>query len=62
MRKTFASTWLRPTFAALGLGLAVTSVSAADPYPSKPVRIILPAAAGVGLDIVARLVATKVDA
>lgn len=59
MKTVPISCWLRPVVAGLSLGFAMMSATAADPYPRKPVRIILPAAAGGGLDIVARLIATK---
>lgn len=59
MNIDFVSRWLRPAIACLGLSLAAVAAMAADTYPSKPIRIILPAAAGGGLDIVARLVAVK---
>lgn len=42
------------------LVLAAT-VSLAQPYPSRPVRVIVPAAAGGGADIVARAIGQKLS-
>jgi tripartite-type tricarboxylate transporter receptor subunit TctC len=45
---------------ALGLGAsAVSAVHAQDSYPSKPIRVIVPYAAGGAVDIVTRLVGQK---
>ncbi len=49
------------TLAATGSGLASTAF-AQEPWPSRPVRIIVPFAAGGGSDIIARFVATKLGA
>jgi tripartite-type tricarboxylate transporter receptor subunit TctC len=48
--------------ACLLVGLVVTSASlaAADEYPSRPIRLIVPYAAGGGADTVARIVAKRV--
>jgi opacity protein-like surface antigen len=57
-RHAFAwSAW----FAAAALALCAASAMAADPYPAKPVRIIVAAGAGGGDDFVARQVAAQLS-
>ena len=52
----------RAALATLGLLVAtVATAYAQDNYPAKPVRIIVPTAAGAGLDTLARLVAQKLS-
>jgi len=47
--------------AALALGLAVQASLAADAYPSKPIKVILPFATGGQSDVVARLITTRLS-
>ena len=56
-------TILRSSACAVFLACATLgSAFAADPFPSKPVHIIVAAAAGGGLDITTRLIAQKMEA
>ena len=52
---------MKSIFKAALLALAATSASAQE-YPSKPLRIVVPYAAGGGTDTVARLMATRLTA
>ena len=49
-----------------GVGLigsvATTSVAIAQPYPNKPIRIVVPNAPGGGTDVVARMIAESLQA
>ncbi|HSW16678.1 MAG TPA: tripartite tricarboxylate transporter substrate binding protein [Ramlibacter sp.] len=54
----FVTTLFR-AFGACALAAAAVAAAAAEPFPSKPIRIVIPAAAGGSLDITARLVAQK---
>ena len=49
---------MRSTLAAAAL-VAALAVAAADDYPNQPIRVIVPAAAGTGLDLDARPIAQK---
>jgi tripartite-type tricarboxylate transporter receptor subunit TctC len=44
---------------AAGLLLALTAMPAAQDYPSKPIRLIIPFPPGGSNDVVGRMIATK---
>ena len=46
---------------AAGVLLTAASAAVAQPYPSKPVKVIVPIAAGSGIDIVARAVSQRLQ-
>jgi tripartite-type tricarboxylate transporter receptor subunit TctC len=50
--------WSAAGFAALGAVLSTTAI-AADPYPSKPVKIIVPYSPGGGTDVLTRTLAQR---
>src|SRR4051794_37781299 len=52
--------YLRVLLSLLALGLAPIT-TAAQPYPNKPIRIIVPYAAGGAVDVVARLIGAKLQ-
>ena len=50
--------WLTAALAALALGCATASPALAQ-YPDRPVKIVVPVAAGGGTDFTARVIAEK---
>jgi tripartite-type tricarboxylate transporter receptor subunit TctC len=46
----------------LALGLGAAGAHAQDAYPSRPIKIIVPLAAGGGTDVLARVIALKLSA
>jgi tripartite-type tricarboxylate transporter receptor subunit TctC len=52
---------IRRTFLALAAALVFSSQALAQPYPAKPVRMVLPSAAGGGTDIPGRILAAKLS-
>ncbi len=51
----------RVVVAALALAIAGPSVHAAEPYPSRPIRLIAPFAPGGGVDVSARFIAQRLN-
>jgi tripartite-type tricarboxylate transporter receptor subunit TctC len=53
--------WIDATRVALAVFAAFAGAAAAsDDYPNRPIRVIVPAAPGVGLDLDARPIAQKI--
>ena len=52
---------IRTAFACAVLGLAVSGAAAQDGFPAKPIKLIVPLAAGGGIDFTARTTAQKLS-
>jgi len=52
---------LASILSAVALSLAFVGLAAAQGYPAKPIRVIVPVAAGSGLDVVARFATEKMS-
>jgi tripartite-type tricarboxylate transporter receptor subunit TctC len=50
---------MRPPFWIIAAACVIPPVHAQDAYPSRPIRIIVPAGAGAGSDILARMIAQR---
>lgn len=61
MTLRFLRTLPARTFAVALLTLGAATMAAAAEYPTKPIRLIIPAAAGGSLDVTARLIAQKMS-
>ena len=53
--------WFRALGAAVAMALATTAAIGQEPYPSKPVRIVIGFAPGSGTDLAARMVAEELQ-
>ncbi len=58
-RRSLATRWLTPATALLPAVFAAGTAAAADAYPARPIRLIVPFVAGGGTDLLARLVAPR---
>ncbi|WP_296307276.1 tripartite tricarboxylate transporter substrate-binding protein [Pseudomonas sp.] len=62
MRKTLARHRIPLKYLlALGLGFAISASAAADTYPSRVINLVVPYPAGGASDIIARLVAERLQ-
>ena len=52
---------LASILSAVALSIAFVGHAAAQSYPAKPIRVIVPVAAGSGLDVVARIATEKMS-
>ncbi len=58
-RRSLATRWLTQATALLPVVFAASTAAAADAYPARPIRLIVPFVAGGGTDLLARLVAPR---
>lgn len=54
-------TWLKTAIATLMLSMACAPAAFAQAWPSKPIRIIIPYAAGGGIDVLSRAIGEKLS-
>ena len=56
MKRSISIVWVLPVIFALGL---ITPTIQAQPYPNRPIQLIIPATPGAALDIAGRLTAEE---
>src|SRR5438445_5457687 len=61
MMQTIPSMLIKAMVRAIGLLLALTAVAAAQDYPAKPLRLIIPFPPGGSNDVVGRVIAAQLS-